>query len=107
MTTKYKSVVATGRGSTEVLKIIENDLRAPTTGEARIRILAVGVCQDDVATRAGNRPFLPKIPFVPGYHIVGVVDAIGEGVNEVAVGDRVAASSAMSSCCRRNCSSSF
>ena len=63
---KYKSVVATGRGSTEVLKVVENDLRAPAAGEARIKILAVGVCQDDIAARVGNRPFLPKVPFVPG-----------------------------------------
>jgi NADPH:quinone reductase-like Zn-dependent oxidoreductase len=49
------------------------------------------VCQDDIAARVGNRPFLPKIPFVPGYDILGVVDAVGEGVTNVAVGDRVAA----------------
>ncbi len=88
---KYKSVVASGRGSTEVLKVVENDLRAPAAGEARIKILAVGVCQDDIAARVGNRPFLPKVPFVPGYDIVGVVDAIGAGVTAAAVGDRVAA----------------
>jgi NADPH:quinone reductase-like Zn-dependent oxidoreductase len=88
---KYKSVIVTRRGSPEVLKIIENDLRAPSVGEARIKILATGVCQDDIATRIGNRPFLPKIPFVPGYDILGVVDAVGEGVANVAVGDRVAA----------------
>ena len=87
----YKSVVATGRGSSDVLKIVENDLRAPAAGEARIKILAVSVCQDDIACRVGNRPFLPKIPFVPGYNIVGVVEAIGAGVSDVAVGDRVAA----------------
>ncbi|MDH5459117.1 MAG: medium chain dehydrogenase/reductase family protein, partial [Nitrospinota bacterium] len=81
----------TRRGSPEVLEIIENDLRPPSAGEARIRILAAGVCQDDIAARIGNRPFLPKIPFVPGYTILGVVDAIGEGVTNVAVGDRVAA----------------
>ena len=87
----YKSVVATARGSTDVLKIVEHDLRAPVAGEARVKILAVGVCQDDIATRVGNRPFLPKVPFVPGYDIVGVVDAIGARVSDVAVGDRVAA----------------
>ena len=49
------------------------------------------MCQDDIATRIGNRPFLPKIPFVPGYDIAGIVDAIGDGVTEFALGDRVAA----------------
>jgi NADPH:quinone reductase-like Zn-dependent oxidoreductase len=88
---KYKSVVVTRRGGTEALQIVENDLQPPSAGEARVKILATGVCQDDVAARVGNRPFLPKIPFVPGYTMVGVVDAIGEGVTEVAVGDRVGA----------------
>lgn len=88
---KYKSVVATGHGASDVLKITENDLRAPAASEVRVKILAVGVCQDDIATRVGNRPFLPKIPFTPGYDIVGEVDAIGSGVSGVAVGDRVAA----------------
>ncbi|MFB0535027.1 MAG: medium chain dehydrogenase/reductase family protein [Anaerolineae bacterium] len=88
---RYKSVIVTKRGGPEVLEIIENDLRPPSAGEARIKILATGVCQDDIAARVGNRPFLPKIPFVPGYTILGVVDAIGEGVTNVAVGDRVAA----------------
>jgi NADPH:quinone reductase-like Zn-dependent oxidoreductase len=88
---KYKSVVATAHGSSDVLKIVEHDLRAPAAGEVRIKIMAVGVCQDDIAARAGNRPFLPKVPFTPGYNIVGDVDAIGEGVAGFAVGDRVAA----------------
>jgi len=88
---KYKSVIVTKRGGPEVLQIIENDLREPAAGEARIQVLSVGVCQDDVAARIGNRPFLPKIPFVPGYTILGVVNAVGAGVTEIAVGDRVAA----------------
>jgi len=88
---KYKSVVVTKRGGPEALLVIENDLRVPLPGEAQIRILATPVCQDDVAVRVGNRPFLAKIPFVPGYSILGVVDAIGAGVTKVAVGDRVAA----------------
>lgn len=88
---KYKSIVVTERGGPETLQIVENDLRPPSSGEARIRILAVAVCRDDVAARVGNRPFLPKIPFVPGYSMIGVVDAIGEGVTQVAVDDCVGA----------------
>jgi len=86
----YKSVVVTKRGGLEALQIAENDLRPPAQGEARIRILATPVCQDDVAVRVGNRPFLKKPPFVPGYACIGVVDAVGENVTGVAVGDRVA-----------------
>jgi len=89
--TKYRSVIATRRGSPEVLKIIENELRAPSPGEARIRILAASVSLPDVQARYGQSPFVPKIPFVPGYAIIGVVDALGKGVSNAAVGDRVAA----------------
>ena len=88
---KYKSVIVTRRGSPEVLKIIENDLRAPSVGEARIKILATCVCRPDIQARYGDTPFAPKIPWVPGYAIVGVVDAVGEGVTNATVGDRVAA----------------
>lgn len=88
---KYKSIVVTQRGGPEVLQIVENELRPPLEDEARIRILATAVCQDDVAIRVGNRPFLKKPPFAPGYSFIGIVDAIGDGVKDVKVGDRVAA----------------
>ncbi|MGB3635439.1 MAG: medium chain dehydrogenase/reductase family protein [Rubrobacteraceae bacterium] len=88
---KYKSIVVTERGGTEGIRIVEKELCAPAPEEARIRVLASPVIQDDIAVRAGNRPFLAKTPFTPGYSILGVVDAVGEGVTEVAVGDRVAA----------------
>lgn len=87
----YKSVVVTRRGGLEALQIVENELRPPSSEEARIRILATPVCQDDVAIRMGNRPFLRKPPFVPGYAFIGIVEAIGENVTDVVVGDRVAA----------------
>jgi len=88
---KYKTVVVTQRGGPEVLQITENEMRPPTAKEARIKVLAVGVGRTDVNYRYGLSPFAPKVPFVPGYEIMGVVDAIGEGVTRVAVGDRVAA----------------
>jgi NADPH:quinone reductase-like Zn-dependent oxidoreductase len=88
---KYKSVLVTQRGGLEAIQIVENELHPPMEGEARIRILATAVCQDDIAIRAGNRPFLKKPPFVPGYSFIGIVDAVGEAVRDVKVGDRVAA----------------
>lgn len=88
---KYRSVIVTKRGGPEFLQVIEKELPPPSSGEAQIRILATPVCQDDVAVRVGNRPFLVKVPFVPGYSILGVVEAIGEDVTQAAVGDRVAA----------------
>lgn len=88
---KYKSVIATKTGGPEVLQVIENDLRLPSAGEARVKILAAPVCLPDVEARYGRSPFKPKLPFVPGYAIIGMVEAIGEGVTKAAVGDRVAA----------------
>lgn len=87
----YKSVIATKRGGPEVLQIVENELRAPSAGEVRIKVLAASVTLPDVQARYGQSPFAPKIPFVPGYAIVGVIDALGDGVNNVGMGDRVAA----------------
>jgi NADPH:quinone reductase-like Zn-dependent oxidoreductase len=88
---KYKSVIVTRKGAPEVLQIIERDLRPPVAGEARIRVLATCVGRTDIGYRNGELSFAPKIPFVPGYEILGVVDAVGDDVANVVVGDRVAA----------------
>jgi NADPH:quinone reductase-like Zn-dependent oxidoreductase len=88
---KYKSVVVTRRGGPEVLQVVENELRSPAAKEARLRVLAAGVGRTDINYRYGLSPFAPKIPFVPGYEVMGIVEAVGEGVTKVAVGDRVAA----------------
>ncbi len=88
---KYKSVVVTRRGGPDVLQVIENDLRPPASGEVRVRILAAPVCAPDVSSRYGRTPFAPKVPFVPGYAVVGDVDAIGAAITSAVVGDRVAA----------------
>jgi NADPH:quinone reductase-like Zn-dependent oxidoreductase len=95
---RYKSVTVTKRGGPKVLQVVENDLRPPSAGEARVKILATTVCLPDVQARYGQTPIAPKVPFVPGYAIVGTVDAVGQpkrsdgkGVPGAAVGDRVAA----------------
>lgn len=88
---RYKSVIASQRGGPETLQVIENDLRPPAAGEVRVKVLATPVCGPDVQARYGHTPIPPKLPFVPGYAIVGVVDALGSGVVHPAVGERVAA----------------
>ena len=95
---RYKRVIVTRRGSPEVLKVVESELRPPSAGEARVKILAASVSLPDVQSRYGRTPFAPKVPYVPGYSIVGTVDALGDpqrepgkGATGVAVGDRVAA----------------
>ncbi len=88
---KYKTVVVTRRGPPDVLQVVENDLRSPAAGEVRVKILATPVCAPDISSRYGRTPFAPQVPFVPGYAVVGDVDAIGHGVAQARVGDRVAA----------------
>ena len=93
---KYKSVIVSKTGGPEVLQVVEHDLRAPSAGEARVKVLASAVCRPDITVRTGEAlysgtPLGQKVPFVPGYSVIGVVDAVGEGVSEVAVGDRVGA----------------
>ena len=76
-------------GGPEVLKWEEIDAGQPGPGEALVRHEAVGLNFIDVYHRTGLYP-LPALPATPGLEAAGVVAAIGSGVSEVAVGDRVA-----------------
>lgn len=92
----YKSVVAARLGPPEVLRVVENQMRPPAKGEARIRVLAAAVSRPDITVRTGQSlysgtPLGKKAPFVPGYAVIGDVDAVGAGVTGVAPGDRVGA----------------
>ncbi len=77
MAMKYKRVVISRKGTPEVLQVVEEELAAPEAGEARVKVLTTGVAFADVAARRGKYPGAPKIPFSPGYDIVGVVDKVG------------------------------
>jgi len=84
-----KAVVVHKTGGPEVLSWEEHEVGAPGAGEARIRHEAVGLNFIDVYHRTGLYP-LPGLPAVIGLEGAGVVEAVGDGVDEVAVGDRVA-----------------
>ena len=75
-------------GGPEVLTYEEIPVPEPKTGEARVKIEAIGLNFIDVYQRIGLYP-LPT-PFTLGMEGAGVVDAVGEGVTEVKKGDRVA-----------------
>ncbi len=91
MAETYRAVMLTKKGGPEVLQIVELPIEAPGPGQLRVRVQATGVGATDLIMLAGNYPFAPKIPFVPGYETVGVVDAIGAGVTGFELGQRVAA----------------
>jgi NADPH:quinone reductase-like Zn-dependent oxidoreductase len=78
-------------GGPEVLTLDEVDLPQPGLGQVRIAVRAAGVNQIDWKLRAGYmREFMPlSFPAGVGGDAAGVVDAIGEGVTDVSVGDAV------------------
>ena len=90
-TATYRAVAVTRRGGPEVLQVVERDLRQPEPDEVRIRVLAASVSAPDVQARYGHSPFRAKVPFIPGYSVIGDVDAVGPKVTSANVGDRVAA----------------
>ena len=56
-----------------------------------MRVLAAGVGPTDVSMLTGNYMYAPKMPFVPGYEVAGVVEAIGHEVKGFELDQRVAA----------------
>lgn len=75
-------------GGPEVLRLEEVPLPQPGPGEALVRIEVAGVNFIDVYQRTGA--YKGDLPFTPGMEGAGVVEAVGDGVRAVAVGDRVA-----------------
>src|SRR6187431_2180288 len=59
-------------------------------GQVRVKVEASGLCHTDIHAAHGDWPVKPSPPFVPGHEGVGIVDELGPGVTEVALGDRVA-----------------
>ena len=78
-------------GGPEVLEVREVQDPTPEPGEVRIRVRAAGINFADTLARIGLYPDAPKLPFVPGYEVAGVIDAVGAGVDAKWVGEKVIA----------------
>ncbi|MEV6635926.1 NADP-dependent oxidoreductase [Actinoplanes sp. NPDC051470] len=78
-------------GGPEVLHLGTADVPEPRAGEIRVRVRAAGVSPVDAGLRSGSTPMSARLtlPHIPGVDAAGVVDAIGDGVAGVAVGDDV------------------
>jgi threonine dehydrogenase-like Zn-dependent dehydrogenase len=61
---------------------------APEAGEVRIRGTVVGICGSDTHAACGHHPFI-DLPYRPGHEVIGIVDAVGTGVDDSWVGTRV------------------
>lgn len=76
-------------GGPEVLRYGEIEQPEPGAGQVRLRVAASAYNAADNGMRAGFLPIPIELPHVPGYDVSGTVDALGDGVTGVAVGDAV------------------
>ena len=86
MTIKSRAAVAFA--ANQPLQIVEVDVEPPKKGEVLVRIVATGVCHTDAFTLSGDDPE-GIFPSILGHEGGGIVEAVGEGVTSLAVGDHV------------------
>ena len=85
-----KAILVSHHGGPEVLEWRDHEAGNPGPGEVRIRQEAVGLNFIDVYFRTGLYPAPKGLPLIPGNEGAGIVTALGEGVSQFNVGDRVA-----------------
>ncbi|WP_194765716.1 zinc-dependent alcohol dehydrogenase [Tamlana sp. I1] len=73
----------------KTFKVIEKEMADPAAGEVRIKVAYVGVCGTDVHIYHGMMDKRVNIPVTIGHEMSGVIDAVGDGVSDYAVGDKV------------------
>lgn len=86
-----KAVLCVEHGPPEKLVVREIDTPEPGRGQVRIKVHAAGVNFPDTLIIQNLYQFKPALPFSPGGEAAGVIDAVGEGVDDLKVGDRVVA----------------
>jgi NADPH2:quinone reductase len=91
VTAKQTRIVVTHYGGPDALQVVEEACPEPKEGEVRVRVLAAGVSAPDIMMREGIHPETPRLPFTPGWDLVGVVDRLGAGVSGIEPGQIVAA----------------
>lgn len=82
------------------LTIEELELPKPEYGEALVKLETSGVCHTDLHAAHGDWPVKPTPPFVPGHEGYGTVVAVGDGVDDLMVGDKVGNAWLWSACGR-------
>jgi len=80
-------------GGPEVLELRERPDPQPGVGEVRVRAEAIGISSADILVRKGVYNWMPPLPATPGNEMAGVIDAIGNAVTGVSIGQRVLVSS--------------
>ena len=72
------------------LRVDQVDRPEPGPGQVLVRIESSGLCHTDIHAAHGDWPVKPKMPLIPGHEGVGKIEVLGEGVDFLKVGDRVA-----------------
>lgn len=86
---RMRAAVVTAFGGADKLEIMEVPTPAPAAGEVLVAVRTVGANRTDLFTMRGRAATQTPLPHVPGLDPAGVVAALGEGVTDVMVGDRV------------------
>jgi NADPH:quinone reductase-like Zn-dependent oxidoreductase len=84
-------IIVTHYGGPDALQIVEEACPEPKLGEVRVRVLATGVALPDLMMREGIHPETPRLPFTPGWDLVGVTDRLADGISGIEPGQMVAA----------------
>lgn len=84
-------VVLPGIAEPEGLLIEQRPLPVPTAGQVLVRVEASGISFAEHQMLRGGYPGQPRFPFTPGYDLVGIIEAVGPGVDGALSGSRVAA----------------
>src|SRR5262245_58054329 len=88
---RHTRIIVTHYGGPDELRVVEEERPEPKPGEVRVKVLAAGVSLPDLMMREGIHPETPRLPFTPGWDLVGVVDRPGDGVSGIEPGRIVAA----------------
>ena len=86
-----RAITIMKKGAPNVLELRDYPSPSPAAGEVRVSVRAAGLNFAEVSARQGLYPDAPPMPCVVGYEAAGVVDAVGDGVEGLAIGDRVLA----------------
>jgi NADPH:quinone reductase-like Zn-dependent oxidoreductase len=86
-----RQIVTTRNGGVEVLKVEEAPDPQPARGQVVIRVKAAGLNFADILARQGLYPDAPKKPCVMGYEVAGLVESVGEEVDQALIGKSVVA----------------
>jgi NADPH:quinone reductase len=88
---RHQRIVVFQYGGPDALHLIEEDVPEPQRDEVRVKVIAAGVAMPDVMAREGIHPETPRVPYTPGWDLVGEVDRLGTDISGFGTDQLVAA----------------